>query len=154
MAQAQLEAQRQNLSLVREGARTEEVRAAEETVRGREAALQSALADQNRVLASQSAVTQALAAVSNAQEQERQAFANQAQHPGVRQTTRVALEGYNSARAQANLSLAALRQAKVNLSQAAGFRADVPASRAALAQSQAQLQQASSTSVMRASRLR
>ncbi len=142
VAQATLEAQRQNLSLVREGSRTEEVRAAEENVRGREAALQSALADQNRALAAQSAVTQSLAGVSSAREQETQAFANQANIPVVRQSTRAALEALNQARAQANLQAALLRQARVNLSQAPGFRADVPASRAALAQAQAQLQQA------------
>lgn len=142
VAQATLEAQRQNLSLIREGARTEEVRAAEEVVRQREAALQSALSDQNRVLAAQSDVSRFLAGVSTAQEQERQAFANQSNIPVVRESTRAALEALNQARAQANVQRAALRQTQVNLSQAPGFRADVPASRAAVSQAQAQLQQA------------
>jgi len=142
VAQAQLEAQRQNFSLVQSGARTEEVRAAEQLVLQREAGLQSALADQNRVLASQSAVVQSLAGVSTAQENVRQSLANQANIPVVRQTTRAALEALNQARAQVNLQRALLKQTQNNLSQAPGFRADVPASRAALAQSQAQLQQA------------
>jgi len=142
VAQAQLEAQRQNRSLIREGARTQEVTAAQQLVSQREAALQSALADRNRVLASQSAVTQSLAGVSTAQENLRQSQANQANIPVVRQSTRAALDAVNQARAQVNLQRALLQQTQNNLSQAPGFRADVPAARAALAQTQAQLQQA------------
>jgi HlyD family secretion protein len=142
VAQANLDAARQDLSLVREGARTEEVRAAEEVVSQREASLRSAQADRNRVLAAQSQVSEALAGVSTAQQGLRQAQANLAQIPITRQETRTALEQVRQAEAQANSARVALQQAQVNVSQIPGLRADVPAAQAAVNSAQAALNQA------------
>jgi RND family efflux transporter MFP subunit len=135
VAKAQLEAQRQNLSLVREGSRTEEVRAAEEVVNQREAALRTAQSDQGNVLSAQQAVTQALAALGQAQQTLATAQANLSTIPITRQETRTAKETVNTAQT-------ALNQAIANRSSIPVAQQDVPAARAAVQSAQVQLNQA------------
>ncbi len=135
VAKAQLDAQRQNLSLVREGSRTEEVRAAESVVAGQQAALRQAQAERNRVLVAQSQVTEALTAVQQAQEGLRTAQSNLSTIPITQQETRTAQEAVRQAET-------ALRQAISNRSQIPVAQQDVPAARAAVQTAQVQLNQA------------
>ncbi|RYG71192.1 HlyD family efflux transporter periplasmic adaptor subunit, partial [bacterium] len=135
VAQAQLDAQKQNLSLVREGSRTEEVRVAEEVVNQREAALRTAQSDQGNVLTAQQAVTQALAALGQAQQTLATSQSNLSTIPITRQETRTAKEAVNQAQT-------ALNQAVSNRSQIPVAQQDVPAARAAVDAAQVQLNQA------------
>ena len=135
VAQANLEAARQQLSLVREGSRTEEVRAAEQVVAQREAALASTNADRNRILTAQAQVSDALGGLAQSQEGLRQANANLSQIPITQQETVTAQQALNQAKTQ-------LQTAQANKAQIPVARADVPAAQAAVDNAQAQLEQA------------
>ena len=156
---AQLEAARQNLSLVREGATTEQVRQAEEVVRQNEervrqaqqavrqatevvqqsqAQVAQAQAGRGRALVAQGEVTTSLAALAQAQSGLQTAQANLSQIPITRQETIVAREAVDQRRA-------ALAQARVNRSQIPVARQDVQVAAAAVATARAQLQQAQVT---------
>ncbi len=135
VAQAQLQSAQQNLSLVREGSRTEEVRAAEAVVSGQEANLRQAQAQRGNILTAQQQVTQALTGVQQSQEALRTAQSNLSTIPITKQETRTAQEAVNQAETT-------LRQAISNRSQIPVAQQDVPAARAAVQTAQVQLNQA------------
>ncbi len=135
LAEAQLAAQTQNLSLVRAGSRTEEVRAAESAVAGQQAALRQAQAQRGGVLVAQSQVTESLTAVQQAQEALRTARSNLSTIPVTQQETRAAQEAVRQAET-------ALRQAISNRAQIPVAQQDVPAARAAVTTAQVALNQA------------
>jgi HlyD family secretion protein len=133
---AQLESAQQNLSLVREGATTEQVRQAQEAVQQAEATLGQARGNRlTQVPISQGEVTTARAALAQAQAALRTARSNLAQAPIARQETRVAQEAVGQSRA-------ALAQARANRSNIPVARQDVASARAGVQQARAALQQA------------
>jgi RND family efflux transporter MFP subunit len=133
---AQLESAQQNLSLVREGATSEQVRQAQEAVRQAEATLATARGNRvTQVPISQGEVTTARAALAQAQATLRTARSNLAQAPIARQETRVAQEAVGQARA-------ALAQARANRLNIPVARQDVASARAGVQQARAALQQA------------
>ena len=135
VAQAQLEAATQNLDLVKEGSRTEEVRAAEQVVAQREAALNQAQAQRNGILAAQSQVTDSLGALAQSQEGLRQANANLSEIPITQQATIAAKQAVDQARA-------GLQTAIANRAQIPVAQANVPAAQATVDNAQSQLDQA------------
>lgn len=149
VAKANLESQQQNLSLIREGSTTEEVRQAEERARSAqesinqalsgvtqaEAGLTTAQAGRSRIQVAQGDVTNALAALSQAQTGFQTATANLSQIPITRQETRVAAQAVDEARA-------ALLQARANRSQIPVATSDVKAAAAAVQTAEAALRQA------------
>jgi RND family efflux transporter MFP subunit len=165
VAKAQLEQTKQNLSLVQEGATTEEIRQAEEGVQQAEAQRAQAQAARGQITVSQSEVTAAVAAVTQAQAGLRTAQANLGQIPISHQETRVAEQTVAQTRAalqsaQANSSQipvtrqatriakqevdvarANLSQARANHSQIPVARQDVLAAQAGVEGAEAQLQQ-------------
>lgn len=134
-ARAGLESAKQQLSLIREGSRTEEVRQAEQIVAQREAALQSANANRAQILAAQAQVSDALGSLAQSQEGLRQANANLSTIPSAQQDVVTAQQALNQAKTQ-------LQTAQANRAQIPVARADVPAAQAAVAGARSQLEQA------------
>ena len=132
---SQLESARQNLDLIREGSRTEEVRQSEQIVAQREAALQSANSGRSQILAAQAQVSDALGALAQSQEGLRQANANLSTIPSGQQDVVTAQQALNQARTQ-------LQTAQANRAQIPVAQADVPAAEAAVAGARSQLEQA------------
>ena len=135
VAQANLEAANQNLSLVREGSRTEEVRQSEQIVAQREAALNTARADLSRIPATQAQISDALGGLAQSQESLRQANANLSAIPNSQQDVVQARQALNQARTQ-------LQTAQANKAQIPVAQSDVPAAQAAVDASRSQLEQA------------
>ena len=134
-ARASVESAKQQLSLVREGSRTEEVRQAEQIVAQREAALNTARADLSRIPATQAQISDALGGLAQSQESLRQANANLSTIPNGQQDVVQARQALNQARTQ-------LQTAQSNRAQIPVARADVPAAEAAVAGARSQLEQA------------
>lgn len=160
LAKTRLVSAQENLSLVREGATTEQIQQAEQAVRQAQAQLSNAQAGRARVTNAQSEITTALATQTQARQAITTAQANLAsQAPTARQNTRIARERVDQARAQ--LSQARSRQAEVPvtrqatriaqqdvnqaqaaLDQAIANRANIPVAREDVAAAQAGVESA------------
>ena len=134
-ARSSVESAKQQLSLIREGSRTEEVRQSEQIVAQREAALQSANSGRSQILAAQAQVSDALGALAQSQEGLRQANANLSTIPSSQQDIVTAQQALNQSRTQ-------LQTAQANRAQIPVAQADVPAAEAAVAGARSQLEQA------------
>jgi len=142
VAKSQLEQQQQNLSLVREGATSEEVRQAEasyqqaqEGVRQAEATLTQAVSGRAQANVAQQDVVSAQAQLAQSKAALRTAQANLAQIPITKENTREAREQVESAQA-------ALRQAEANRAQLPVAQQNVAVAQAEVKSAQAQLEQA------------
>ena len=167
LARTRLASAQQNLSLVQEGATNEQIQGAEQGVRQAQAQLASAQTGRSRIPNAQGEVTAALAALAQARQGVTTAQANLAsQSPQARQTTRIARDAVDAARAQFQQARAAQSQVPVtrqatriaaqevdaaqsDLNQAIANRANIPvasadvaAARAGVEASRAALQQA------------
>ena len=134
-ARAGVESSKQQLSLVREGSRTEEVRQSEQIVAQREAALNTARADLSRIPATQAQISDALGGLAQSQESLRQANANLSSIPNAQQDVVQARQALNQARTQ-------LQTAVANRAQIPVAQKDVPAAQSAVDAAQSQLDQA------------
>ena len=134
---AQLDAARQNLSLVREGATNEQIRQAEEAVAQSQSQLLQARAGRARIPVAQGEVTAALAALSQSQEGVRTAQANLSQIPISLQDTRVAREAVGQARAQVEQARADRAQIPITRQETRVAAQTVEQARATLAASRA-----------------
>ena len=131
-----LESARQNLSLVQEGPRTEQVIQAQQALRQAQAQVATAQSGRARVPIAQSEITTALAALAQAQEGVNTAQANlSAEAPNARRATRIAQQEVDQAQATLDQSVA-------NRTSIPVARADIAAAQAAVESSRAQLNQA------------
>lgn len=131
-----LESARQNLSLVNEGPRTEQVTQAQQALRQAQAQVATAESGRARVPIAQSEITTALAALAQAQEGVNTAQANlSAEAPNARRATRIAQQDVEQAQATLNQALA-------NRTNIPVARADIAAAEAGVESANAQLNQA------------
>jgi RND family efflux transporter MFP subunit len=160
LAKTRLVSAQENLSLVREGATTEQIQQAEQAVRQAQAQLTNARAGRARITNAQSEITAALAAQTQARQAITTAQANLAsQEPTARQNTRIARERVDQARAQllqarsrqaevpvtrqaTRIALQDVNQAQAALNQAIANRANIPVAREDVAAAQAGVESA------------
>jgi RND family efflux transporter MFP subunit len=160
LAKTRLVSAQENLSLVREGATTEQIQQAEQAVRQAQAQLSSAEAGRARITNAQSEITAALASQTQARQAITTAQANLAsQEPTARQNTRIARERVDQARAQLSqarsrqaevpvtkqatrIALQDVNQAQAALNQAIANRANIPVAQEDVAAAQAGVESA------------
>ena len=131
-----LESAKQNLSLVNEGPRSEQVIQAQQALRQSQAQVATAQSGRARVPIAQSEITASLAALAQAQEGVNTAQANlSAEAPNARRATRIAQQDVDQAQATLN-------QAVANRTNIPVARADIAAAQAGVESSRAQLNQA------------
>ncbi len=135
VAKAQLESAQQNLSLVKEGSTTEDVREAQAAYQQAQAALVQAQAGRAQANVANQDVISAQAQLAQSKAALRTAQANLAQIPITKETTR-------SAREQVSSAEAAVRQAKANRAQLPVAQQNISVARAEVQAAKAQLEQA------------